>query len=58
MGKMTDNKEIARQAALADFAKTVKSMQEKSVANGMDELTMDEINAEIAAYRQKIARTL
>ena len=31
----------------------MKSIQEDSIRNGTDKMTMDEIDAEIAAYRQE-----
>ena len=38
---------------LAEGRELMKSIQEDSVRNGTDKMTMDEIDAEIATYRQE-----
>ena len=40
-------------AALSMAKEALKDMQAQSVINGTSEMTMDEIDAEIAAYRQE-----
>jgi len=37
----------------ASLSDVFKSLQEESVQNGVSEMTLDEINAEIAAYRRE-----
>jgi len=37
-----------KSTALANFKKTAKSIQERSAANGISNMSMDEIDAEIA----------
>ena len=46
---ITSEQMQARQA----FKQVFKEMQEQSVINGTDKMTMDEIDAEIAAYRRE-----
>ncbi|MCL2400013.1 MAG: hypothetical protein FWC91_09790 [Defluviitaleaceae bacterium] len=43
----------SREAALYSFGKTVESIQKKSAERGTDKISMDEINAEIEAYRRE-----
>lgn len=38
---------------LSNAKQALRDMQEQSVINGTSEMTMDEIDAEIAAYRQE-----
>ena len=40
-------------ATMARMKDAILSMREQSVANGNSDMTMDEINAEIAKYRQE-----
>ena len=40
------------QLVMADMKRAIESMREKSVQNGNSEMSLDEINAEIAASRQ------
>jgi hypothetical protein len=39
--------------ARQELQKAFEAAQEQSVINGTDKMTMEEINAEIAAYRQE-----
>jgi DNA-damage-inducible protein J len=48
----------ARKAILAEGRELAKSIQDDSVMNGTDKMTMEEINAEIATYRQEKRATL
>lgn len=45
--------EQAKKVTLARAKKAMQSMQNQSEMNGVSEMTMDEINAEIAAYRSE-----
>jgi DNA-damage-inducible protein J len=40
-------------STMANMKRSIKSMQEKSAINGNSEMTLDEINAEISAYRKE-----
>jgi DNA-damage-inducible protein J len=42
-----------RKTLLAEGRELMKSIQEDSVKNGTDIMTMDEIDAEVAAYRRE-----
>ena len=43
-----DNKAI-----MANMKKAIKSIRQTSISNGNDNMTMDDINTEIVAYRQE-----
>jgi addiction module RelB/DinJ family antitoxin len=45
--------EPARKVLLAEGRELVTSIQEDSVRNGTDKMTLEDINAEIAAYRRE-----
>ena len=42
-----------RQVIMTQMKKALQSMREQSVANGNSEMSLDEINEEIAAYRKE-----
>jgi len=44
---------ISRKALLAEGRELIRSIQNDSVRNGTDKKNMDEIDAEIAAYRRE-----
>ena len=50
--------EITELTPAMAFKEAFKIAQEQSVINGTDEMTMDEIDAEIAAYRREKKRGL
>ena len=50
---ITDIKPLKQTDARESLKRAFKAAQEQSVKNGTDKMTMDEIDAEIAAYRRE-----
>jgi len=51
--KIPFNMDLNEQTAPKTLNEAFESLQKEAVANGIDDMTMDEIDAEIAAYRRE-----
>jgi len=54
--RVYETEELNRAEATRRFGEAVRAIQEQSVANGTDKMTMDEINEEIAAARRQVRK--
>ena len=50
---VTDIKSLSQKEARMELKQAFKEAQEDSIKNGTDKMTMEEIDAEISAYRQE-----